>query len=33
MINAYQKKILILAIYAGEIMMKNGPRYTESRIR
>lgn len=24
MINAYQKKILILAIYAGEIMMKNG---------
>lgn len=24
MINAYQKKILILAVYAGEIMMKNG---------
>jgi uncharacterized membrane protein YjjP (DUF1212 family) len=24
MVNAFQKKVLILAIYAGEIMMKNG---------
>ena len=24
MVNIFQKKVLILAIYAGEIMMKNG---------